>query len=103
MIRENDYLNKRLTDFTYDTTGRLVRQTVADSSVTGSSNKLLFGFEYSYDLNNNITQVVTKTTDKTVKNKFTFVEDNLLKTFELSTGKRSIILMTDLTALQKHH
>ena len=77
IIRENDYLNKRLTDFTYDTTGRLVCQTVADSSVTGSSNKLLFGFEYSYDLNNNITQLVTKTTDKTVKNKFTFGKDNI--------------------------
>ena len=88
IIRENDYLNKRLTDFTYDTTGRLVRQTVADSSVTGSSNKLLFGFEYSYDLNNNITQLVTKTTDKTVKNKFTFGKDNLPATFTLSTGKK---------------
>ena len=101
IIRENDYLNKRLTDFTYDTTGRLVRQTVADSSVTGSSNKLLFGFEYSYDLNNNITQVVTKTTDKTVKNKFTFVEDNLLKTFELSTGKKVDYTYDGLNRLTK--
>ena len=101
IIRENDYLNKRLTDFTYDTTGRLVRQTVADSSVTGSSNKLLFGFEYSYDLNNNITQVVTKTTDKTVKNKFTFVEDNLLKTFALSTGKKVDYTYDGLNRLTK--
>ena len=101
IIRENDYLNKRLTDFTYDTTGRLVRQTVADSSVTGSSNKLLFGFEYSYDLNNNITQLVTKTTDKTVKNKFTFVEDNLLKTFALSTGKKVDYTYDGLNRLTK--
>ena len=90
-----------MTDFTYDTTGRLVRQTVADSSVTGSSNKLLFGFEYSYDLNNNITQVVTKTTDKTVKNKFTFVEDNLLKTFALSTGKKVDYTYDGLNRLTK--
>ena len=101
IIRENDYLNKRLTDFTYDTTGRLVRQTVGDTSVTGSSNKLLFGFEYSYDLNNNITQVVTKTTDKTVKNKFTFVEDNLLKTFALSTGKKVDYTYDGLNRLTK--
>ena len=101
IIRENDYLNKRLTDFTYDTTGRLVRQTVADSSVTGSSNKLLFGFEYSYDLNNNITQLVTKTTDKTVKNKFTFGKDNLLKTFELSTGKKVDYTYDGLNRLTK--
>ena len=101
IIRENDYLNKRLTDFTYDTTGRLVRQTVADSSVTGSSNKLLFGFEYSYDLNNNITQVVTKTTDKTVKNKFTFGKDNLLKTFALSTGKKVDYTYDGLNRLTK--
>jgi len=90
-----------LTDFTYDTTGRLVRQTVADSSVTGSSNKLLFGFEYSYDLNNNITQLVTKTTDKTVKNKFTFGKDNLLKTFELSTGKKVDYTYDGLNRLTK--
>ena len=90
-----------MTDFTYDTTGRLVRQTVADSSVTGSSNKLLFGFEYSYDLNNNITQVVTKTTDKTVKNKFTFGKDNLLKTFALSTGKKVDYTYDGLNRLTK--
>ena len=90
-----------MTDFTYDTTGRLVRQTVADSSVTGSSNKLLFGFEYSYDLNNNITQLVTKTTDKTVKNKFTFGKDNLLKTFELSTGKKVDYTYDGLNRLTK--
>ena len=101
IIRENDYLNKRLTDFTYDTTGRLVRQTVADSSVTGSSNKLLFGFEYSYDLNNNITQVVTKTTDKTVKNKFTFGKDNLPATFTLSTGKKVNYTYDGLNRLTK--
>ena len=101
IIRENDYLNKRLTDFTYDTTGRLVRQTVADSSVTGSSNKLLFGFEYSYDLNNNITQLVTKTTDKTVKNKFTFGKDNLPATFTLSTGKKVNYTYDGLNRLTK--
>ena len=101
IIRENDYLNKRLTDFTYDTTGRLVRQTVADSSVTGSSNKLLFGFEYSYDLNNNITQLVTKTTDKTVKNKFTFGKDNLPATFTLSTGKKVDYTYDGLNRLTK--
>ena len=101
IIRENDYLNKRLTDFTYDATGRLVRQTVADSSVTGSSNKLLFGFEYSYDLNNNITQLVTKTTDKTVKNKFTFGKDNLPATFTLSTGKKVDYTYDGLNRLTK--
>ena len=101
IIRENDYLNKCLTDFTYDTTGRLVRQTVADSSVTGSSNKLLFGFEYSYDLNNNITQLVTKTTDKTVKNKFTFGKDNLPATFTLSTGKKVDYTYDGLNRLTK--
>ena len=101
IIRENDYLNNRLTDFTYDTTGRLVRQTVADSSVTGSSNKLLFGFEYSYDLNNNITQLVTKTTDKTVKNKFTFGKDNLPATFTLSTGKKVNYTYDGLNRLTK--
>lgn len=101
IIRENDYLNKRLIDFTYDTTGRLVRQTVADSSVTGSSNKLLFGFEYSYDLNNNITQLVTKTTDKTVKNKFTFGKDNLPATFTLSTGKKVNYTYDGLNRLTK--
>jgi RHS repeat-associated protein len=90
-----------LTDFTYDTTGRLVRQTVADSSVTGSSNKLLFGFEYSYDLNNNITQLVTKTTDKTVKNKFTFGKDNLPATFTLSTGKKVDYTYDGLNRLTK--
>ena len=88
-------------DFTYDTTGRLVRQTVADSSVTGSSNKLLFGFEYSYDLNNNITQLVTKTTDKTVKNKFTFGKDNLPATFTLSTGKKVNYTYDGLNRLTK--
>ena len=101
IIRENDYLNNRLTDFTYDTTGRLVRQTVADSSVTGSSNKLLFGFEYSYDLNNNITQLVTKSTDKTVKNKFTFGKDNLPATFTLSTGKKVDYTYDGLNRLTK--
>ena len=90
-----------MTDFTYDTTGRLVRQTVADSSVTGSSNKLLFGFEYSYDLNNNITQLVTKTTDKTVKNKFTFGKDNLPATFTLSTGKKVNYTYDGLNRLTK--
>ena len=90
-----------MTDFTYDTTGRLVRQTVADSSVTGSSNKLLFGFEYSYDLNNNITQLVTKTTDKTVKNKFTFGKDNLPATFTLSTGKKVDYTYDGLNRLTK--
>ncbi|MFR6448078.1 MAG: RHS repeat-associated core domain-containing protein, partial [Ruminococcus sp.] len=93
--------NKRLTDFTYDTTGRLVRQIVADSSVTGSSNKLLFGFEYSYDLNNNITQLVIKTTDKTVKNKFTFGKDNLPATFTLSTGKKVNYTYDGLNRLTK--
>lgn len=61
----------------------------------------MFGFEYSYDLNNNITQLVTKTTDKTVKNKFTFGKDNLPATFTLSTGKKVDYTYDGLNRLTK--
>ena len=97
--------------YTYDKDGKVIsvvdnskKQSTMEynnSDLTKNIDAKGYAYEYSYDLNNNITQVVTKTTDKTVKNKFTFVEDNLLKTFELSTGKKVDYTYDGLNRLTK--
>ena len=97
--------------YTYDKDGKVIsvvdnskKQSTMEynnSDLTKNIDAKGYAYEYSYDLNNNITQVVTKTTDKTVKNKFTFVEDNLLKTFALSTGKKVDYTYDGLNRLTK--
>lgn len=51
MYSHEDLVNNQRFMYTYDSTGRLVRQNVLDSS-----KKRIYDAEYGYDLNNNVSK-----------------------------------------------
>lgn len=89
VVRENDLINNVQYDFTYDSTGRLVRKTAKDTTKAYNANNLWYNLEYGYDINNNVTRLVYRMPQRSVLNKYTYGDDNLLKKYDIN-GSRSV-------------
>ncbi len=87
VIKERDFLHNLVYDYTYDSTGRLVRQTAKKTTGAYNANKSWYTFEYSYDLNNNITRLATNTPFASYAANYTYGNDNLLTQYKIGTGK----------------
>ncbi len=87
VIKEKDYINNYQYENSYDTTDRLVRQTVKDISLTDDLNNHLYSFEYGYDLNNNITKLSGNFPLFSFTNNYTYGKDNLLTKYELDSSR----------------
>lgn len=87
ITRGMDLKNKYIFSYDYDTTGRLVRQNKT-SQLSANKNQLISAFEYSYDLNNNITKLVSQNKNTTVKHQYTYGKDNLLEKYILNGGRQ---------------
>ncbi len=87
VIKERDFLHNLVYDYTYDSTGRLVRQTAKKTTGAYNANKSWYTLEYSYDLNNNITRLATNTPFASYAANYTYGNDNLLTKYNISTDK----------------
>lgn len=87
VIREQDHQSNFLYDYTYDSTGRLVRKTAKSTVGEYNANKSWYTFEYSYDLNNNITRLANKTQGFTATGNYIYGKDNLLTKYNISSEK----------------
>lgn len=86
ITRGMDLKNKYIFSYDYDTTGRLVRQNKTNL-LSSNKNQLISAFEYSYDLNNNITKLVSQNQNTTVKHQYTYGKNNLLEKYVLNGGR----------------
>ncbi len=87
IIKHVDLLNQLQYNYEYDTTDRLIRQEVIDTSKPASSQRNAYLTEYGYDVNNNITKLVNKAGSQTLVNLYGYIEDNLPSLYTLPSGK----------------
>lgn len=86
VVKENDILNKIQYDYTYDTTGRLVRKSARDTNSAQSTNNLLYKIGYGFDLNNNVTSCIFRTPVRGTISTYTYGKDNLLNSFDINSA-----------------
>ena len=72
MYSHEDLVNNQRFMYTYDSTGRLIRQNVLDSS-----KKRIYDAEYGYDMNNNVSKFTSSAGGVSMTEKFDYVKDNL--------------------------
>jgi YD repeat-containing protein len=87
VIKHEDLRNALIYNYEYDTTGRLIRQSVMDTTKSVTSQRNVYLLEYGYDLNNNITKFVTKAGSRTLTNSYEYTKDNLPTKYTMPTGK----------------
>ena len=87
VVRENDLINNVQYDYTYDSTGRLVRKTAKDTTKAYNANSLWYNLEYGYDINNNITRLGYRMPQRSVLNKYTYGKDNLLEKYDINDSR----------------
>jgi hypothetical protein len=68
--------------YTYDSTGRLVRQNVLDSS-----KKRIYDAEYGYDMNNNVSKLTSSAGGVSMTEKFDYGKDNLASKYTYLSAK----------------
>lgn len=68
--------------YTYDSTGRLVRQ-----SVLNGSKKRIYDAEYGYDMNNNVSKFTSSAGGVSMTEKFDYGKDNLASKYTYPSGK----------------
>lgn len=73
LYSHNDLVNNQKYLYTYDSTGRLVRQSV----VNPSSNKNVYDAEYGYDMNNNVNRFTSLAGGTSLTETFAYGSDNL--------------------------
>ena len=88
VTRQDDYINNTQTNYEYDTTGRLVRQSEIDISQSPSSDRTNYMLEYGYDLNNNITKLVHITPNSRRTLSYAYGKDNLPSTFTIKATRK---------------
>ena len=76
VVRNEDTRNKLLYNYDYDSTSRLIRSSVMDTSLSASAQRNIYATEYGYDLNNNVNKVVNKAGTKTLTTQYTYSKDN---------------------------
>lgn len=67
MYSHEDLVNNQRFMYTYDSTGRLVRQNVLDSS-----KKRIYDAEYGYDMNNNVSKLTSSTSGVSMTERFDY-------------------------------
>lgn len=67
MYSHEDLVNNQRFMYTYDSTGRLVRQNVLDSS-----KKRIYDAEYGYDMNNNVSKLTSSTGGVSMTERFDY-------------------------------
>ena len=82
MYSHEDLVNNQRFLYTYDSTGRLVRQ-----NVLNNSKKSIYESEYGYDLNNNISKLVLSTGGVSTTEKFDYGKYNLASKYTYPSGK----------------
>ena len=88
VIRSRDLVNSAEYNYDYDTTGRLVRQSKTNTSLSNTANRFVSAFEYGYDLNNNITKLISSNKYDTITHQYTYGKDNLLEKYVLDGGRQ---------------
>ena len=68
--------------YTYDSTGRLVRQ-----SVLNNSKKRIYAAEYGYDLNSNVSKFTLPVGGVSMTERFDCGKDNLASKYTYPSGK----------------
>ncbi len=101
VTRERDYINKILYDYSYDSTGRLVRKSAKDTSGAYNTNNTLYNIEYGYDLNNNISRLAFRMPERGTLSKYTYGKDNLLTKYEINDNRSVTYTYDDLNRLTK--
>lgn len=82
MYSHEDLVNNRRFMYTYDSTGRLVRQ-----SVLNGSKKRIYDAEYGYDMNNNVSKFTSSAGGVSMTEKFDYGKDNLASKYTYPSGK----------------
>ena len=77
IVRNEDLINKLQYNYDYDSTSRLIRSSVIDTSLSQSAQRNIYSTEYGYDLNNNISRIVNKAGNKVLTTQYTYTKDNL--------------------------
>ena len=72
LYSHEDLVNNQRFLYTYDLTGRLVRQ-----SVLNGSKKRIYDAEYGYDMNNNVSKLTSSAGGVSMTEKFDYGKDNL--------------------------
>jgi len=73
--------------YTYDTTGRLVRSSVIDTGKAANTDRGLYSMEYGYDTRNNMTRLINRTPNGTMKYTYEYEKDNRPKKMVMGTGR----------------
>lgn len=83
LYSHNDFVNNQKYLYTYDSTNRLIRQSVIDSD----DNHNVYDAEYGYDLNNNANRFTSRAGGKSLTESFSYGSDNLVSSYTYPTGK----------------
>ena len=87
IIKNEDLANNLLYNYDYDSTSRLVRSNIIDTSLSQSSKRSLYATEYGYDLNNNVNKIVNQAGTKTFTTTYDYMKDNLNTNVTLPSSK----------------
>lgn len=82
LYSHEDLVNNQRFLYTYDSTGRLVRQ-----SVLNGSKKRIYDAEYGYDMNNNVSKFTSSAGGVSMTEKFDYGKDNLASKYTYPSGK----------------
>lgn len=77
IVKNEDVVNKLQYNYDFDSTSRLIRSTVIDTSLSQSSQRNIYATEYGYDLNNNVSSIVNRAGSKVLTTQYTYSKDNL--------------------------
>ena len=86
-IEHQDNENKLNYVYTYDTTGRLVRENVYQRGAAASADARIFSAEQSYDANNNVSKIIQYANGQRFAQKYIYGKDNLPEQYMLSATR----------------
>ncbi|MDF2845839.1 MAG: Rhs family protein, partial [Herbinix sp.] len=87
IIKQEDLINKLLYNYEFDLNGKLIRQSVEDTSKPIGTGRNAYLLEYGYDLNNNVDRFVNKAGSRTLTHTYSYGLDDLLSSYTMPTGK----------------
>ena len=76
-IEHRDYENKLNYVYTYDTTGRLIRENVYKQGCASGVDSRFFSAEQTYDANNNVSRIVQYANGQNFWQQYSYGKDNL--------------------------
>ncbi|HHV11341.1 MAG TPA: RHS repeat protein [Clostridiales bacterium] len=102
ITKHGDLLNKQLYSYEYDINGRLVRQSVEDTSKAIGKERNLYLLEYAYDNMDNISGFINKVGKKALKHSYAYTADNLLNSYTMPAGKTVSYTYDGLNRLKQY-